>query len=269
MTTAVAPRPAKRTIKELLLGEEFKREVDLARPKHLSRDRFLRISLTAINRNPKLAQCTPESLFQCLLDLSALGLEPDGRRAHLIPFEDRKRGVVVCTLIVDYKGLAELVRRSGEVSYLRADIVCENDLFDYQFGSGAFLKHKHARGGRGKVVEVYSFVELKDGSVDFDVMGIEEVELVHAQSRAKDSGPWVNHFNEMAKKTVFRRHSKWLPLSPELREKIEKDDEPLTEQERFAAAKPIIADEDNLNFGEALAKAAEGTGEQTMEEPAQ
>jgi len=79
----------------------------------------------------------------------------------------------------------------------------------------------------------------------------------------------VNHFNEMAKKTVFRRHSKWLPLSPELREKIEKDDEPLTEQERFAAAKPIIADEDNLNFGEALAKAAEGTGEQTMEEPAQ
>ncbi len=263
MTTVIAPRPAKRTIKDLLLGEEFKKQVALALPRHLTPDRFIRTALTAMNRNPKLAQCTPESFFQCLLDLSALGLEADGRRAHLIPFEDRKRGVVVCTLIVDYKGLAELIRRSGEVSYLRADIVCENDVFDYQFGSGAFLKHKHARDGRGKIVEVYSFVELKDGSVDFDVMGIEEVETVRTRSRAKDNGPWVTDFPEMAKKTVFRRHSKWLPLSPELREKIEKDDEPLTEQERFAAAKPVLPEEDGTGFGEALSEAAEG-----LEEPA-
>ena len=266
-TAAVAPRPAKRTIKEWLQSREFQAEIQRSLPKHLAGDRFLRVALTAMTRNPKLAQCTQESLFQCLLDLSALGLEPDGRRAHLIPFEDRKRGVTVCTLIVDYKGLAELVRRSGEVSYLRADVVCENDVFDYQLGSGAFLKHKHARANRGKVVEVYSFVELKDGSVDFDVMGLEEVDAVRAQSRAKDSGPWVNQFNEMAKKTVFRRHSKWLPLSPELREKIEKDDE-ATEPERFAAAKPVFAEEDNLNFGEALAEVAEGTEERPAAEVA-
>ncbi len=120
MTTAIAPRPAKRAIKDFLLGDEFKRQVSLALPRHLTPDRFIRTALTAMNRNPKLAQCIPESFFQCLLDLSALGLEADGRRAHLIPFEDRKRGVVVCTLIVDYKGLAELTPRRSRSSSARA-----------------------------------------------------------------------------------------------------------------------------------------------------
>lgn len=272
MTTTVAARPpAKRTIREFLLGDEFKHQVSLALPRHLTPDRFIRTALTALTRNPKLAQCTPESFFQCLLDLSALGLEADGRRAHLIPFEDRKRGVVVCTLIVDYKGLAELVRRSGEVAALRADVVCENDVFDYEFGSNSFLRHRHARGNRGKVVEVYSFILLKNGRPDFDVMSIEEVAEVRAQSRAKDNGPWVTHFNEMAKKTVFRRHAKWLPLSAELREQIEKDDE-LTETERFAAAKPVLAEEDGGSspFGDALAQAAEAGagGEQAAGEAA-
>ncbi len=78
-------------------------------------------------------------------------------------------------------------------------------------------------------------------------MSIEDVEKIRSRSRSGNSGPWVTDFDEMAKKTVFRRHSKWLPLSPELRDKIEKDDEPLTDQERFASAKPVSA----IQFGEA------------------
>jgi hypothetical protein len=45
----------------------------------------------------------------------------------------------------------------------------------------------------------------------------------------------------MAKKTVFRRLSKLLTLSPELVELLEHDEEPLTERERFNAAKPVAA----------------------------
>ena len=227
----------------------------MALPKLLTAERFIRVALTCINKNPKLLQCTRDSLLACLLDCAQLGIEADGRRAHLIPFWDSKANAFKCTLIIDYKGLAELVRRSGEVSTLHAGIVYPGDDFDYQFGTGQYLKHKPTLNrGDEKPLAVYSYVKLKDGQEDFDVMGIEEVNKVRKRSKSANEGPWVTDYDEMAKKTVFRRHSKWLPLSPELREKIEKDDEPLTEQERFAAAKPVNA-VSGIQFGPAMPSA--------------
>jgi hypothetical protein len=72
-----------------------------------------------------------------------------------------------------------------------------------------------AKSNRGKVVQAYSFVKLKDGSSSFEIMNIDDVEKIHARSKAADDGPWKTDWNEMAKKTVFRRHSKWLPVSSE------------------------------------------------------
>ena len=57
-------------------------------------------------------------MLKCLMDLSAMGLEPDGRRAHPSPAKGQ------CTLIIDYKGLVELIRRSGDVVSIRAETVC-------------------------------------------------------------------------------------------------------------------------------------------------
>lgn len=225
--------------------EGMKGQFAMALPKLVTPERFIRVALTCLNKNPKLAACTQDSLLACLLDCAALGIEPDGRRAHLIPYGDK------CTLIIDYKGIAELVRRSGEVSTLHCGIVYPSDDFDYAFGTGQFLKHKptiQPRGKDEKPMCVYSYVKLKDGQEDFDVMSIDDIERVRKRSRAGNNGPWVTDFDEMAKKSVFRRHSKWLPLSPELRDKIEKDDDALTEQERFAAAKPANA----IEFGPAL-----------------
>ncbi|MEI9975071.1 MAG: recombinase RecT [Ignavibacteriota bacterium] len=226
--------PAKRrTIAELLQGDEMKKAVAAALPRHLRVDRFIRVALTATLRNPDLLECTRESLFQCLLDLSSLGLEPDGRRAHLIPFNNKVKGPdgrehyeLQCTLIIDYKGISDLVRRSGDVSYIHADVVYEKDEFSFCYGSGAYLKHIPNMDDRGeKVRAIYSFVKLRDGSEDFIVMSKGEVEKVRNKSKAPNSPAWSGSWGEMAKKTVFRRHSKWLPLSPESREAVEHDDE--------------------------------------------
>ena len=211
-----------RDIQTLLESDQFKRAVGAALPKHLTADRFVRVALTAMMRTPKLRNCTQESLFKCLLDLSMYGLEPDGRRAHLIPYGNE------CTLIIDYKGLAELVRRSGDVSYIHADVVYEHDEFEYQFGSGAVLRHKPNLENRGENIRgAYSFVKLKDGSEDFIVLSKQEIEKVRKRSKAAQNGPWVTDWDEMAKKTAFRRHSKWLPLSPETRDAVEHDDDAL------------------------------------------
>ena len=127
------------TIKGWLKSGDFHDAVMKALPKHMKADRFIRVALTAIMKTPKLAECSQESMLKCMLDLSALGLEPDGRRAHLIPYRNNKKGTMEATLIVDFKGLIELSKRSGEVANWRAGLVCEADEFSWENG---VISHK-------------------------------------------------------------------------------------------------------------------------------
>jgi len=188
-----------------------------ALPKHLSAERFMMIALSTISKVPNLKKCTMESLISCLIDLSQLGLEPDGRKAYLIPYGDK------CTLIIDYKGLVDLARRSGKIADIHADVVCKNDVFEYSFGSEGTLIHKPALKDKGDVIAAYSYVKMKDGSCSYEVMNVDDIEKIRQKSKAGSSGPWKDYWNEMAKKTVFRRHSKWLPVSSEFLTAVEKD----------------------------------------------
>ena len=234
-TKAVA-QPTKQTIRSLIEGDEFKKQVALALPKHLTPDRFIRVAINAMMRTPTLAQCDHASFFNCLLNLSALGLEPDGRRAHLIPYWNSKRNIHEAQLIVDYKGLVELAMRTGKVSNIHADVVCENDLFEYDMGE--IKRHKvNFREPRGDMYAAYCVIRFKDGTSKAEVMSKDEVESIRKRSRAGNSGPWVTDFNEMAKKTVFRRASKWIELSPELRDAFEKDDDRIPDS--FAPVAPV------------------------------
>jgi recombination protein RecT len=206
------------TLKQTLTSEAMREQFARSLPSHLTPERFARIAITALTRTPKLLDCTPESLMRCLLDLSAFGLEPDGRRAHLIPYGAQ------CTLVIDWKGLAELAMRSGVIAKLHADVVCENDTFEYNLG--AITCHKiDFRKPRGDVYAVYALAQTKTGEVFVAVLSKDEVEAVRKRSRSGTSGPWVSDWNEMAKKTAFRRLSKWLPLSAEFRDAQERDDE--------------------------------------------
>jgi recombination protein RecT len=220
-----APLPL--TLRQHLEGPAFIDAVKKALPRHLTPDRFIRVALTAITKTPKLAQCDQASFFSALLTLSQFGLEPDGRRAHLIPFENRKRGVVECQLIIDWKGLAELAMRSGIVSTLHADVVRAGDTFVYSMGVlenhiPFFLRTDASKpGDAGEIIAAYATAQMKDGGRKTEVLSIGEVNAIRARSRAGQSGPWVTDYAEMAKKTAFRRLSKWLPLSPEFRDAVE------------------------------------------------
>lgn len=218
-------------MKALVNSEAMKKQFAQALPKVLPADRFARISTTALARNPALAKCTPSSFMGCLLELAALGLEPDGRRAHLIP-----RGQE-CTVIIDYKGLVELVMRSGDVSNIHCDVVCEEDEFEENLGQ-VTVHRIDRRSSRGKPFAAYSRVTMKDGTISCMVMGLEEIEAVRRSSKSGAAGPWKDHWGEMAKKTVFRRHAKWLPLSAEARDAVEKADD----FEEKAVAGTVVSD---------------------------
>lgn len=212
------------TIRDRLNRPEQMAEIARALPRHMSADRMARVAITALTKTPQLNECEPASFFKCLLDLSAMGLEPDGRRAHLIPFKNNKRGVTECQLIVDYKGLVELAYRSGEIASIYADIFCEGEEFIED--RGKVISHIiDRRKPRGKPLGAYCIVTFKNGMEKHEVMGIHEIEAIRKRSRSGNSGPWVTDWQEMAKKTVFRRASKWLPLSSEILDAFNRDDD--------------------------------------------
>lgn len=222
-------------LKEIINSESMRAQFALALPKHLTAERFARVAITALTRTPKLAECTPASLMKCLLDLSAMGLEPDGRRAHLIPYGQE------CTLIIDYKGLVELIRRSGDVISLRSETVCAKDEFAWTNGD---VSHSvNWREDRGEMQAVYAEAVMKSGEKQSAVMTKAEVEAIRNRSRAGKSGPWVSDFAEMAKKTVVRRLSKMLPLSSEIFRHVERDDDQFQMRNVSPAAPSFILPE--------------------------
>lgn len=211
-------------LKRLLSGDAMRAQFAAALPRHCSADRFVRIALTALSRTPQLADCTEASLMRCLLDLSAVGLEPDGYHAHLIPFRDNRSNTTECTLIVDYKGLVDLCMRSGKLSKLHADVVHEEDEFDYSMGE--VLRHSWRLGqDRGRPIGVYAQAWFKDGAVKAELMDMAAVEKIRRRSKTPERGPWVNDFDEMAKKTVFKRLAKWLPRDTEVGQAVALSDE--------------------------------------------
>jgi recombination protein RecT len=233
----------KNDLKQILNSEAMRNQFALVLPKHLSPERFCRIAITALTRTPKLANCTKESFMKCLLDLSAFGLEPDGRRAHLIPYGD------TCTLVIDWKGLAELALRSGMIAKLHADLICENDVFEFNLGE--VVAHKiDFRQPRGEPYAAYAMAETKDGAKFVQVLTKEEIEKIRDASQGykaalkynKADSPWMVAPGEMWKKTAFRRLSKWLPLSSEFRDAIEKDDDalPIPAEREVTSATPAL-----------------------------
>lgn len=219
--TQIAKKPA--SIKDLIGGDMFKQQLALALPRHMTPDRFSRIALTALQRTPKLQDCTQTSLFKCLLDLGAAGLEPDGRRAYLIPYGQE------CTLILSYFGLIELVRRSGDVLSIRSELVCENDAFSWE--NGKVTHSVDWRKPRGEIQAVYAEAVLKSGEVQTATMTKDEVDAIRKRSRSGSSGPWVTDYGEMARKTSIRRLCKLLPLASEITEHIDKDNDVVLERD--------------------------------------
>lgn len=232
------------TIREQLQNPKMLAQIQKALPSHMSAERMARIALTATTRTPKLLQCTQSSFFKCLLDLSSWGLEPDGRHAHLIPFENKRENIVECTLILDFKGIVALAYRSGFVMNIHSDVVRTGDVFVYSLGKvqqhtpWAYRVDDKPK-DTGEVIAAYCIVEMKDGATHHEVMTRQEIDAIKNRSRAGNNGPWVTDYNEMARKTVFRRASKWLPISAEQADAFERDydkPEPVVQSDKKAMA---------------------------------
>lgn len=196
--------------------EKMKGQLAQALPSHIKPDKLLRVALLEVQKNPKLLECTRNSLFGSILTAAQLGLEPGGPLGHayLVPYRDREKGLV-CQLIPGYKGLVMLAYQSGAVASIRARVVREKDRFEYEYGAHERLVHVPDRSPNpGVPVAVYAVATMKGiDDPQFVVLEAWEVELIRARSKSANSGPWVTDPEEMAKKSAIRRLAKLLPAS--------------------------------------------------------
>ncbi|MBO7670352.1 MAG: recombinase RecT [Oscillospiraceae bacterium] len=207
--------------------EKMKPGIAAALPSVLTPERFTRMVLSAVSSNPQLAGTTPASFLGAMMTAAQLGLEPNTPlgQAYLIPFRNNKKGVVECQFQLGYKGLIDLAYRSGEISTIQAQVVYENDTFEYAFGLEPTLKHVPAMTDRGAPSFVYAVFRTKDGGYGFEVMSVDDIRQ-HARkySKAYDSGPWKTNFEEMAKKTVLKRVLKYAPLKSDFLRGVSQDE---------------------------------------------
>ncbi len=207
------------------LIEKMKPEFERALSKQIDVERFARIALTSFRRTPALTRCDPNSILGALMTCAQLRIEPDSvmGQAYLVPYGKE------CTLIVGYQGLQELARRSGDIADIYAEVVYEGDEFEETLGTNRGLHHKRTprtKYGEEHVTHAYSVVVFKDKDAppSHKVLTRDQIERIRVRSKAGSKGPWKTDWEEMAKKTVFRNHSKWIRKSPDLREAIALND---------------------------------------------
>lgn len=217
------------TLLGMIRQPNFQKQMALAMPKSMTPDRLTRIVMTECRKTPALLKCAPESFYGAVLQCAALGLEPGSALGHcyLLPFGNGKdkQGRPNAQLIIGYRGMIDLARRSGQIISLQAYCVHEQDTFNYKLGLDPDIEHIPASvADRGKVTHVYAVAKLKGDGVQFEVMSRAEIEKVRTSSKAGNSGPWSSHWEEMAKKTVIRRLFKYLPVSIEAVRAVEIDE---------------------------------------------
>jgi len=199
-------------------------EFRAALPAHIPSAKFIRTAQTAIQLNPDIVNCDRTSLYAACMKAAQDGLVLDGREAALVKFGN------VAQYMPMVAGLLKKARNSGDISTISVHVAYEKDTFDYTLGDDEKITHKpFLAGDRGKPILVYAVATLKDGGKQRAIMTVSEIEKVRAVSRAKDGPAWKQWWDEMAKKTVIRRLSKYLPSSTdrdeEFQRAVERDDE--------------------------------------------
>ncbi len=221
---------------------EFARAIGGATPAEQQKraERFARVCVTAIRKSPQLQRCNPASILGAMMECAQLDLEPNtpSGLAYLIPYGRD------CTLQIGYRGLLQLMYRSGAIASFNADVVyrqeIEAGLFSYTSGIHPNIEHRidlldgSARTGNPQdIVAAYACAVLKSGEPVIRLVTRKDIDQARAQG-GKNSPAWRDHFAAMAIKTAIKRLSQWLPQT--------KMDDAFAAEDRYAVQQEAPAE---------------------------
>tara|TARA_R110000824_G_scaffold75309_4_gene191220 strand:+ start:2449 stop:3645 length:1197 start_codon:yes stop_codon:yes gene_type:complete len=190
-------------------------------PNNIDQQRFLRNISSQVKMNSAIKNCKPDTIINAIITATHLGLDIGLLgSAYIVPYGQQ------ATLMIGYVGLIDLAHRSGTVKNIHSGVVRANDFYERTHDD---FTHKYSAfdsvEARGPVVGAYCLVDLMNGGRQIETMSREDIEQVRSGSRSGNNGPWVQYFEEMAKKSVIRRAMKKCKLSPEVQDKLQVADE--------------------------------------------
>lgn len=223
--------PADRAVARIqatLNNEKCLQALQVACTKGMDPARLVKVVESVVRKTPQLHECSPSSVYGAVLECATLGLEPILGRAYFVLFNNK--GQKDLQLIIGYQGLIELGRRCGVECWSNA--VYEGETLEWTAGFEETLVHKprlDVEHNKNTLTYVYCVWQY-NGVKHAEVMSKSDVEKIRKKSKCGNSGPWVEFYDEMAKKTVIRRAAKKWPLYNdrgfvEFADAIERDDD--------------------------------------------
>jgi recombination protein RecT len=168
----------------------------------------------AFQKNSYLAECNPATVQGAVKNVATVGLtlNPAHGLAYLVPEFNKSTRTKDCQLRISFQGLVKLATNSGAIKLVKAEIVREKDIFEYN-GSLSMPKHTITNPfneqERGQPIGVYCIAITHEDRTICDLMSWQEVLKIKAA--AKTQAVWDKWTEEMAKKALIKRAYKQWP----------------------------------------------------------
>ena len=237
---------------------------------------FITSITSAVNTNPALAECDPQTIISAALLGQSLHLKPSPQLGYfyMVPFNNRKKGTKDAQFQLGYKGLLQLAIRTSEYIDIDAIEIKEGEYKGRDKFTGRpkfeFVEDDDIRENL-PVVGYMAYFEMKNGyikrlywsktkmenhadtySMAFDLEKYHDLQegKIPQSEQWKYSSFWYKNFDEMAKKTMLRQLlSKHGLLSTEMQKAVESDQAVITKD-----LQPEYVDNENVIDNAAVEK---------------
>lgn len=237
---------------------------------------FITSITSAVNTNPALAECDPQTIISAALLGQSLHLKPSPQLGYfyMVPFNNRKKGTKEAQFQLGYKGLLQLAIRTSEYIDIDAIEIKEGEYKGRDKFTGRpkfeFVEDDDIRENL-PVVGYMAYFEMKNGyikrlywsktkmenhadtySMAFDLEKYHDLQegKIPQSEQWKYSSFWYKNFDEMAKKTMLRQLlSKHGLLSTEMQKAVESDQAVITKD-----LQPEYVDNENVIDNAAIEK---------------
>lgn len=185
----------------------------------IAADALQRHALLEMQQDDKLRRCTPTSIYLSLLACAVTGLVPGKLRGYsfLVPFGNKHGDVVVqeATFMMGWRGVKHIGFRAG--LDMVSEVIHENDAFDYDKGSAAFVKYRAALRGRGPIVGAAAWAKLPRGGLEVEFLDTDTLDKIKKNAERRGPSPaWSGpFFDQMMRKSALRRLGKQLEMGEE------------------------------------------------------
>jgi len=193
--------------------DSFQKSGELVLPKDYVVENALKSAYIILSdpKNNLLEKCDKSSVAEALLKMVVYGVSPIKKQCYFIPYGQK----LECS--VSYAGNIAIAKRYGGLKSIKANAIFEGDTFEFEVdamtGRRKITKHTQTLESIGNPIlkGAYAVYELKDGTIDVEIMNIKQIQAAWGQGGSKGNSPAHKNFgDQMAVKTVINRACKLL-----------------------------------------------------------